>query len=222
MEPVRRPGLYVSLAVVLVFVLATYLASSIRGEDLPSVSVVQEPTVSQLPSGIALVGNVEDEERNAEDENKENQPEKQAESPAKDDEIKAEQSGQEEHALRRAQVPSSSATASASASAGASASATASASPDLPPRRPRTCANQGSARTGGRGTTRRRRHGCPGWSTCPRVRQSESSRDASGSRRRYPAWRRGSRQSEGSCRLRLWILLRRRVVSIYRHCYHCC
>src|SRR3712207_320703 len=82
--PVRRPGLYVSLAGVLIFVLATYLASSIGGEDLPSVSVVREPTVSQLPSGIALVGNVQDEERNTEDLKKENQPKNQAESPALD------------------------------------------------------------------------------------------------------------------------------------------
>jgi cytoskeleton protein RodZ len=117
MAPVRRPGLYVSLAVVLIFVLATYLASSIRGEGRPSVSVVQEPTVSQLPSGIALVGNVEDDERNTEDVSKE----KQAESPTKDDKVKAEQSGQEKYAPRTVQV-SSSATASASASAGASAS----------------------------------------------------------------------------------------------------
>ena len=125
MAPVRRPGLYMSLALVLVFVFATYFASGIAGEDLPPVSLVQEPTVSQLPSGIVLVGNVEDDERNSEDVSKENQ----AESPAKDDEIKTEQSGQEEHAPRTVQVQSSSATASASASAGASASATASASP---------------------------------------------------------------------------------------------
>jgi cytoskeletal protein RodZ len=123
MAPVRRLGLYVSLMVVVVFVLATYLASSIRSEDLPPVSLVQEPTVSQLPSGIILVGNVEDDERNSEDVSKENQPEKQAESPAKNGKIKTEQSGQEEYVPRTAQVPSSSATASASASAGASASA---------------------------------------------------------------------------------------------------
>jgi transcriptional regulator with XRE-family HTH domain len=123
MAPVRKPGLYVSLVVVLGFVLATYLASSIRSEDLPPVSLVQEPTVSQLPSGVVLVGNVEDDERNSEDVGKENQPEKQTESPAKDDKSKAEQSRQEEYAPRTAQVPSSSATASANASAGASASA---------------------------------------------------------------------------------------------------
>ena len=119
MAPVRRSGLYVSLAVVLIFVLATYLASSIRGEDRPPVSVVQEPTVSQLPSGIALLGNVTDEERNTKD----GQPEKLAESPAIDDKVKAEQSEQEKYAPRTAQVPSSSATAFASASSSASASA---------------------------------------------------------------------------------------------------
>jgi transcriptional regulator with XRE-family HTH domain len=122
MAPVRRSGLYVSLAVVLIFVLATYFASSIRGEDRPPVSVVQEPTVSQLPSGIALLGNVTDEERNTED----GQPEKLAESPAIDDKVKAEQSEQEKYAPRTAQVPSATAFASASSSASSSASASAS------------------------------------------------------------------------------------------------
>jgi cytoskeleton protein RodZ len=133
MAPVSRPGLYVSLAVVLIFVLATYFASGIRGEDLPSVSLVREPTVSQLPSGIALVGNVEDEERNAADTNKENQPEKQAESPAidtgHDERTRTEHSRQAEYAFRTAQVSSSSASALASTSASASADASASASP---------------------------------------------------------------------------------------------
>jgi hypothetical protein len=132
MAPVHRPGLYVSLAVVLIFVLATYLASGIRGEDLASVSVVQEPTVSQLPSGIALVGNVEDEERNAEDPNKENQPEKQAAFPTivtgNDEKIRAERSGLKESPSGTVQVSSSSAAASASASASASPASTGSAS----------------------------------------------------------------------------------------------
>ncbi|MDQ2672666.1 MAG: helix-turn-helix domain-containing protein [Actinomycetota bacterium] len=119
MAPVRRPGLYVSLVVVLLFVLATYLASSIRSEDLPPVSPVREPTVSQLPSGIVLVGNVEDAERNPEDLSEE----KQAEPPSKDGETQAEQSGQEEHAPRSAHAPSSSAIASASASAASASSA---------------------------------------------------------------------------------------------------
>jgi transcriptional regulator with XRE-family HTH domain len=135
MEPVRRPGLYVSLAVVLIFVLATYLASSIRGEDLPSVSVVQEPTVSKLPSGFALVGNIENEEPNTEDPNKENQPEKQAESLAvdtgNDERTRAEHSRQADYTSRTAQVSSSSAAASASASPAyaESASAPATATP---------------------------------------------------------------------------------------------
>jgi transcriptional regulator with XRE-family HTH domain len=124
MASVQRPGLYVSLVVVLFFVLATYLASSIGGEDRPSVSVVQEPTVSQLPSGIALVGNVEEDEPNSEDVSKE----KQAESPAKDDKVNAEQSGLEVYAPRTARVPSSSATAFASASASAARASTGSAS----------------------------------------------------------------------------------------------
>jgi len=131
MTPVRRPGLYLSLAVVLIFVLTTYLASSIRGEDLPSVSVVQEPTVSQLPSGFALVGNVEDEERNTEDPNEENQPKNQAESPTidtgNDGRTRAERSGPEEYPSGTAQV-SSSATAFASASASASPASTGSVS----------------------------------------------------------------------------------------------
>jgi cytoskeletal protein RodZ len=149
MAPVRRPGLYVSLVVVLVFVLATYLASSIRSEDLSLVSLVREPTVSQLHSGIVLVGNVADAERRPEDASKENQPEKQAESPAKDDEIKTEQSGQEEHAPRTAQVPSSSATASAGASAsalpayGGSASAPATVAPEPTSVRPEPAPGEG-------------------------------------------------------------------------------
>jgi cytoskeletal protein RodZ len=121
MAPVRRPGLYVSLGVVLIFVLATYLASSIRGEDRQSVSVVQEPTLSRLPSGIALVGNVED-ERKADDVS----TDKQAESPVEDDKFKPDQSGKEEYSP--SQAPSFSATASASPSATATADASASAS----------------------------------------------------------------------------------------------
>ena len=125
MVPVHRPGLYVSLAVVLIFVLATYLASGIRGEDLASVSVVQEPTVSQLPSGIALVGNVEDEERNTEDPNKEKQAESSTIHTGNDERTRAERSRQAGYTSRTAQVSSFSATASASASASASAGASA-------------------------------------------------------------------------------------------------
>ena len=140
MVPVRSPGLYVSLGVVLIFVLTTYLASSIRGEDPPSVSVVQEPKVSQLPSGFALVGN---EERNTEDSTKENQPKNEAESPTvdtgNDERTRAERSGLEEYPSGTARVPSS-ATVFASASASASPASTGSASPSVtatPPTRVR-------------------------------------------------------------------------------------
>jgi cytoskeletal protein RodZ len=138
--PSREPrGLLASLSH-LVFVLATYLASSIRGEDRPSISVVQEPTVSQLPSGVGLVGNVEDEDRNTEDPNKQVQPE----SPAIDDIVKAEQSGQEKYAPRMAQMPSSSATAFASASSAStgSVSAPATASPAPTKVRPEPAARE--------------------------------------------------------------------------------
>jgi cytoskeleton protein RodZ len=127
MAPVHRHGLYVSFVVVLIFVLAAYLASSIRGADQPSVSLVQEPTVSQLPSGFALLGNVEDEERNTGDPNKKNQPKKQAESltidTGSDERTRDERSGQQEYATQTAQVSPSPASASASASADATASA---------------------------------------------------------------------------------------------------
>jgi cytoskeletal protein RodZ len=119
--PVRRPGLYVSLGVVLIFVLATYLAASIRGEDRQSVSVVQEPTLSRLPSGIALVGNVEG-ERKADDVSSD----KQAESSVEDDKFKPDQSGKEEYSP--SQAPSSSATATADASASTSSAYAGSAS----------------------------------------------------------------------------------------------
>jgi transcriptional regulator with XRE-family HTH domain len=142
MAPVHRPGLYVSLVVVLVFVLATYLASSIRGPDQTSVSLVQEPTVSQLPSGIALVGNVADDELNTEDVSKENQPEKQAESPAivtgDVESMRAERSGQEEYTTQTAQVSPSSATAFASASPAYAGSASAPATPTSAPGRVRS------------------------------------------------------------------------------------
>jgi cytoskeleton protein RodZ len=133
MAPVHRPGLYVSLVVVVVFVLATYFASSIRGEDQPSVSVVREPTISQVPSGIALVGDREADESNAKYVSEENKPEKQAASPAidagNDEKARAARSGYQKYAPPTAQASSSSATAYASASASASADASASASP---------------------------------------------------------------------------------------------
>ena len=132
-DPVHSPRLHVSLAVVVIFVLATALVSSIREEDRPSISIVQEPTVSRAPSGIALVGDAIVDEPYTEGGNVDYQPERQARIPARDagkgDEVNVEGSGQEKYAPRAAQMSSSSATALASASANASADASASASP---------------------------------------------------------------------------------------------
>ena len=135
--PVRRPGLYVSLVVVLVFVLVTYLASTIRAEVQPSISVVQEPTVSQAPSGISLVGDALVDKPYTEGGNVGYQPERQAgvtiSEAGNDNKARVMRSGQEKNASLTAQVPSSSANASASASASASANASASAPASVPP-----------------------------------------------------------------------------------------
>lgn len=88
--------------------------------------MVQEPTVSQIPFGIVLVGNVEADERNTEGVNKVNQPEKQANAHAEDagkgEKAGLARSGQQKNAPLTAEVPSSSVAGSASASASASAS----------------------------------------------------------------------------------------------------
>jgi cytoskeletal protein RodZ len=123
-DPGNSPGLYVSLAVVLVFILATYLASSLRGEDPPSVSQVREPKISQSPSGVAMIGNVAAHEPNTEDGNKENQPEHQIKTATKDARVGAGRSERLRDASQAAQA-SSSATASAGAPTSASASASA-------------------------------------------------------------------------------------------------
>jgi len=122
-DPGNSPGLYVSFAVVLVFILATYLASSLGGEDQPSISQVREPKISQSPSGVAMITNVEADEPNTEDGNKENQPENQIKPAAKAARAEAERSERLRDASQAAQ-----ASASATASAGGPTSATASAS----------------------------------------------------------------------------------------------
>ena len=133
MASIRRPGLYVSLVVVLVFVLATYLASTFRAEVRSAVSVVQEPTGSQAPSGIAVVSDALVDKPYTEGGDAEYQPDRQMEIPARDagndNKAGAARSGKENIASLMAQAASSSATASASASADASASAPASVSP---------------------------------------------------------------------------------------------
>jgi hypothetical protein len=110
--------------VVLVFILATYLASSLRGEDPLSVSQVREPKISQSPSGVAMIGNVAAHEPNTEDGNKENQPEHQIKTATKDARVGAGRSERLRDASQAAQA-SSSATASAGAPTSASASASA-------------------------------------------------------------------------------------------------
>jgi len=136
MAPIRRPGLYVSLVVVLVFVLATYLASTFRAEGRPAVSVVQEPTGSQAPSGIAVVSDALVDKPYTEGGDAEYQPDRQMEIPARDagndNKAGAARSGKENNASLMAQAASSSATASASVSASASASASADASASAP------------------------------------------------------------------------------------------
>lgn len=136
-DPVHSPRLHVSLAVVLIFVLATVLVSSLGGEDQPSFSQVREPRISQIPSGVALIGNMEDDESSAEDLILVNQPEEQsmipARDPGNDDKGEVGGSGQEKDASRTAQASSSSPPAFASVPASASASAPANASSNVSP-----------------------------------------------------------------------------------------
>jgi len=132
-DPGHSPRLYPSLGVVLIFVLATAVASNLRLDEQPKVSQVSQPKTSQFPTMLVLVGNLEDEGRYTGAENKEIEPEDQAKSPAedasKDEKDEAQRSGQNKDALQTAQTSSSSATPSASASASAFASAFASPSP---------------------------------------------------------------------------------------------
>ena len=128
-DPAHSPRLYVSFAVVLVFVLATALVSSLGGESQPSISQVREPTISQIPDRTALIGIAQDDESSAEDLILVDEPEEQAEVPVRDTgKVKAGGSGQKKDVLQAAQVTSSSPTASASVPASAAASAPASVS----------------------------------------------------------------------------------------------
>ena len=128
-DPGHSPRLYLSFGVVLIFVFAIALASTLRAEDQPSVSQVREPKISRFPSMIALVGNLKDDERKTEAENNENQTENQAKSATKDvgkdEKDKAERNGQVKNTPQMTQAASSSVTATASPASTASASATA-------------------------------------------------------------------------------------------------
>ena len=76
--PVRSTGLYIGLAVVLVFIFATYLAPSFGEEERPSVSQVREPKISQTPSMLARASDVLVDEPYTEGGNVAYQSEKQA------------------------------------------------------------------------------------------------------------------------------------------------
>jgi transcriptional regulator with XRE-family HTH domain len=131
-DPVHSPRLHVSVAVVLVFVLATALVSSLEREEHPSVSQVREPKSSQISSMLALSSNAIVDEPYTEGGNVEYQPGGQARTPARDagrgDEVDVGGSAQAKYAPRTAQT-SSSASALASAPASASTGASGSASP---------------------------------------------------------------------------------------------
>ncbi|MDQ3863250.1 MAG: helix-turn-helix domain-containing protein [Actinomycetota bacterium] len=124
-DTVHSSRLHVSLVVVLVFVLATVLVSSLGGEG--SVSQVREPKISQIPSG-----NVGGAQPSADDLVLVNHPEQQTDIPVRDagddGKVRAGGSGLVKGAPRAAQASSSSPTAFASAPASAPASASASAS----------------------------------------------------------------------------------------------
>jgi transcriptional regulator with XRE-family HTH domain len=125
-DPGHSPRLYLSFGVVLIFVLAIALASTLRAEDQTAVSQVHETRISTFPAMIALAGTLGD-ERNTE--KKENQPGKQAKSTAKvaskGEKVKTEHG--EKNTRLMAQVSSATASASASASVASSGSASAAA-----------------------------------------------------------------------------------------------
>ena len=131
-DPVHSSRLHVSVAVVLVFVLATALVSSLEREEHPFVSQVREPKSSQVSSMLALSSNAIVDEPYTEGGNVEYQPGGQARTPARDagkgDEVDVGGSAQGKYAPRTAQT-SSSASALASAPASASTGASGSASP---------------------------------------------------------------------------------------------
>ncbi len=134
--PVRGTGLHVSLAVVLVFVFATYLAPSFGTEGQPSVSQVREPTVSQTPSMLAQGSDMLVDKPYTEGGNINYQSEKQAHvrgrETARDDIAEAVAGEQVSHPPQTAQAPLSSASSFESGPANASASSAASAPSNTP------------------------------------------------------------------------------------------
>jgi cytoskeletal protein RodZ len=131
--PVRSTGLLVGLAVVLVFIFATYLTPSFGEEGRPSVSQVREPKIAQTPSMLARASDVLVDEPYTEGGNVDYQPEVQAHIRAReaerDDVAEAVADEQEKNPPQTAQAPPTSATSFESGPASASASAVANASP---------------------------------------------------------------------------------------------
>src|SRR5215210_8913747 len=128
--PVRSTGLYVGLAVVLVFLFATYLAPSFGDEGRPSVSQVREPKISPTPSMLAVASDVLVDEPYTAGGNVDYQSEKQAHihtrEAARDDIAEAMTGERVNHPPETAQAPPSSATSFESGPASAAASAPAS------------------------------------------------------------------------------------------------
>jgi cytoskeletal protein RodZ len=135
--PVRSTGLYVGLAVVLIFVFATYLAPSFGEEGRPSVSQVREPKISPTPSMLARASDVLVDEPYTEGGNVAYQSEKlvhiRAREAEKDDTAKTITGEQVNDPPETAQAPPSSATSFESGPASAAANASANASPASTP-----------------------------------------------------------------------------------------
>lgn len=150
--PDHSSRLYMSLGVILIFVLAIALASTLRTEDQPSVSQVHETRVSKFPSMIALSGTLGD-ERNTDDEQEENQSGKQAKASAKVggkvEKDKAEHSEKSTHLTAQASSAKASASAAVSMASSGSASAAARASSGDRPERAAAVEVDGAAEVEG-------------------------------------------------------------------------
>jgi transcriptional regulator with XRE-family HTH domain len=135
--PVRSTGLYIGLAVVLVFIFATYLAPSFGEEGRPSVSQVREPKISQTPSMLARASDVLVDEPYTEGGNVAYQSEKQAHvhtrEAAGDEIAEAPADEQVNDPPETAQAPPSSATSFESGPVSAAANASANTSPASTP-----------------------------------------------------------------------------------------
>jgi Helix-turn-helix domain len=132
-DPVHSPRLYVSLGVVVIFVIATTLASDLGVEDQQPVSQLREPKVSRFPAMLVLAANVPVIEPDNGSGNTEDRPEGRAGIPAKNDKIGAEGGGRTKDASRTARVPSAVANVPESVSAVSASPTTSPASPGSAP-----------------------------------------------------------------------------------------